>query len=113
MSPQNHEPMHSGQMTIDDLAKKMDTSFENLRQMINNSFNGVEEGFKQVDKRFDAVDQRFDRLEKKVDNLSTRMKFVEHDVGEIKDSLDKVVLPRVRRIGHKLNLGDLAPESEK
>ena len=57
--------------------------FEALRISIDRRFDGI-------DARLDRHDRRFGALESRIENLETDVRFIRHDVTEIKDRLERV-----------------------
>jgi len=76
------------------MAKKKDTSIDDLADAINalattmeKRFDGVDKRFDGVDKRFDGVDKRFDGVDKRFESIDKRFDRQDIEIKEIKNQL--------------------------
>jgi len=69
------------------MAKKKDTSIDDLADAINALATTMEKRFDEVDKRFDGVDKRFDGVDKRFDGVDKRFDQQDTEIKEIKNQL--------------------------
>jgi septation ring formation regulator EzrA len=74
--------------------KKKETTIEDLARMVNSGFEEsrkhADKRFEQVDKRFEQVDKRLNEIDKRLDRMDRRLVAIEDEQIEIKSKLDDV-----------------------
>jgi tetrahydromethanopterin S-methyltransferase subunit G len=58
---------------LDDLSKKVDDGFADLKAEMRERFDRLEAQFDRVDKRFEQVDKRFEAMDARFDSLSRNL----------------------------------------
>lgn len=85
-------------ITLNQLAEKMDKGFDDFGMM-------VKKGFDAVDKRFDAVDKRFDGVEQDIKELKQGQENVELKLTNVAYRFElEEVKQRVMILEQKLNI---------
>lgn len=57
---------------LDDLSKKVDDGFADLKAEMRERFDRLEAQFDRVDKRFEQVDKRFEQVDKRFEAMDAR-----------------------------------------
>jgi len=103
--------MKKKEITIEDLARMVQTGFSEAKKQVDSKFVQVDKRFEQVDKRLDnlenkvtQIDGRLDNLENKVNQIDRRLFSIEEDVAEIKIKQYGDLLKRINFIERKLGI---------